>query len=73
MTTNTARRLSRLEAKTTPGRLVVCLCATHAGRRNLPPGEHLPDCPAVTAGRRDVVLRVKYSEPSPTINAILPL
>ena len=70
MTTNTARRLSRLEAKTTPGRLVVCLCATHAGRRNLPPGEHLPDCPAVTAGRRDVVLRVTYAAPIPAPMAL---
>ena len=66
-------RLSRLEAQTARGRVVVCQCATQAGRRNLPPGEHFPDCPALTARGRDVVLRVKYSEPSPTTLAILPL
>ena len=60
MTTNTARRLSRLEAKH-PGRVVVCQCATHAGRRNLPPGEHFPDCPALTAAARDTVLKVTYA------------
>ena len=67
----TSRRLSRLEAARR-GRLLVCSCATHNGRVNLPPGEHFPDCPALAAGRRDVVLRVKYSEPSPTTRAILP-
>ena len=52
-------RLSRLEAVTTPGRVVVCQCATHAGRRNVT--EHAPDCPALAAGRRDVVLKVTYA------------
>ena len=54
-------RLSRLEAQTARGAVVVCQCATRNGRRNLPPGEHAPDCPALAAGRRDVVLKVTYA------------
>ena len=57
----TSRRLSRLEAKTARGKLLVCSCARHNGRVNLPPGEHFPDCPALAAGRRDVVLKVRYA------------
>ena len=57
----TSRRLSRLEAVKRRGRLLVCSCATHNGRVNLPPGEHFPDCPALAAGRRDVVLTVRYA------------
>ena len=52
-------RLSRLEAVTTPGRVVVCQCATQAGRRNV--NEHAPDCPALTAAARDTVLKVTYA------------
>ena len=57
----TSRRLAQLEAKTARGKLLVCRCATLAGRRNLPPGEHLGDCPALTAAARDVVIRVTYA------------
>ena len=63
-------RLSRLEAKTARGAVVVCQCATQAGRRNLPPGEHFPDCPALTARGRDVVLRVTYAAPIPAPMAL---
>ena len=63
-------RLSRLEAKTARGAVVVCSCATLAGRRNLPPGEHFPDCPALTALPRDVVIRVTYAAPIPAPMAL---
>ena len=53
-------RLARLEAVKRRGKLLVCRCATHNGRRNLPPGEHLGDCPALTAAPRDTVLTVRY-------------
>ena len=62
MTTNTARRLAVLEAQTARGAVVVCQCATLAGRRNVE--EHFPDCPALTALPRDVVIRVTY-DPRP--------
>jgi hypothetical protein len=62
----TDTRLSRLEARRLPPRrLVTCLCAKRNGRRNLPDGEHLGDCPASTADRRDVVLTVRYDSPRP--------
>ena len=61
-------RLSRLEAKTARGAVVVCSCATQAGRRNV--NEHAPDCPALTAGRRDVVLTVRYAAPIPAPMAL---
>ena len=61
----TSRRLSRLEAKTARGKLLVCRCATHNGRVNLPPGEHLGDCPALAAPPRDVVIRVRYATRAP--------
>ena len=70
MTTNTARRLAALEAQTARGAVVVCQCATQAGRRNLPPGEHFPDCPALAAGRHDVVFRVTYAAPIPAPMAL---
>ena len=57
----TSRRLAQLEAKTARGKLLVCSCATRNGRRNLPLGEHLPDCPALAAAARDVVLTVRYA------------
>ena len=58
-TKTTARRIEALEAKTTPpGKLLVCSCATHAGRRNIT--EHETDCPALTAAPRDTVLTVHY-------------
>ena len=60
MTTNTARRIEALEARTARGKLVTCLCATHAGRRNVT--EHEPGCPALTAAKRDTVLTVRYTE-----------
>ena len=56
----TSRRLSRLEAKTARGKLLVCRCATHNGRRNLPPGEHLPGCPVLAARDGDNVIRVVF-------------
>lgn len=55
----TSRRLSRLEAKTARGKLLVCRCATRNGRRNV--NEHAPDCPAAAAAPRDVVLKVTYA------------
>ena len=54
------KRLSLLEAARR-GKLLTCLCATRNGRVNLPPGEHFGDCPALAAGRRDVVLKVRYA------------
>ena len=57
----TSRRLSRLEAKTARGKLLVCRCATQAGRRNLPDGEHFGGCPALDVQPRDVVLKVRYA------------
>ena len=57
----TSRRLSRLEAVKRRGAVVVCQCATKNGRVNLPDGEHIGDCPALDAGRRDVVLKVRYA------------
>jgi hypothetical protein len=63
MRANTARRLARLEAKhNPPARVLVCLCATHNARHNLPAGAHLPDCPALEASERDRVVRVVYGE-----------
>ena len=63
MTTNLARRLAQLEAARRPAaRLWVCRCATHNLRENLPSGEHLPDCPALTAGDNDTVIRVLYAD-----------
>ena len=69
-TSATSRRLAQLEAKTARGAVVVCSCATLAGRRNLPPGEHFPDCPAVTALPRDVVIKVTYAAPIPAPMAL---
>ena len=63
MTTATlTRRLERIEAARRPAaRLLVCGCATHNGRENLPSGEHLPDCPAAAAGPADRVIVVCYA------------
>lgn len=53
-------RLAALEKRNLPGaKLLVCSCATRAGRRNVE--GHDPDCPALTAAQRDVVLVVRYT------------
>jgi len=64
MTSKTlARRLDALElARRGPARLVVCRCATANRRENLPSGEHLPDCPARTAGDGDNLVIVRYED-----------
>ena len=58
-TSATSRRLAQLEAQTARGAVVVCSCATRAGRLSV--NEHAPDCPALTAGGRDTVLTVRYA------------
>ena len=63
MTKQIDSRLAALEKRDAPpGKLLVCSCATSAGRRNVE--EHFPDCPALTALPRDVVIRVTY-DPRP--------
>ena len=59
--TNLARRLDAIQARR-PARLLVCCCAMHNGRENLPRGEHLPDCPARAAGDGDNVIVVRYDD-----------
>jgi len=62
-TATLTRRLERIEAARRPAaRLLVCRCATANGRENLPSGEHLPDCPARTAGDGDHVIVVRYAD-----------
>ena len=52
-------RLAALEKRDAPpARLLVCSCATSAGRLNVE--GHDPGCPALSAAQRDVVLVVRY-------------
>ena len=54
-------RLAALEKRDAPpGKLLVCSCATNAGRRNVE--GHAPGCPALAAAKRDTVLTVRYTE-----------
>lgn len=72
--TNLAKRLERIEAARRPaGRLCVCRCATHNGRENLPSGEHLPDCPVLTAGPGDSVIRVLYEDRARVVEPLGPM
>lgn len=63
-------RLAALEKRhTPPGRVLVCFCATNEGRRNMPAGEHLDDCPALSVGPCDTLVRVVYGDvPEPSDN-----
>ena len=61
MTKQIDARLAALEKRDAPPRrLLVCSCATNAGRRNVE--GHAPGCPALTAAKRDTVLVVRYAE-----------
>ena len=54
-------RLAALEKRDAPpGKLLVCSCATSAGRRNVE--GHAPGCPALTAEKRDTLLVVRYAD-----------
>ena len=54
-------RLAALEKRSDPpAKLLVCLCARHAGRRNVE--GHAPGCPVLDAGPRDNVLIVRYTD-----------
>ena len=60
MTKATARRLARLELQRNPAparAVVVCFCGT---RRS--DGAHDADCPALTAGDGDNVVRVVFGD-----------
>ena len=59
MTKQIDARLAALEKRSAPpGKLLVCSCATSAGRRNVE--GHTPGCPALTAEKRDTLLVVRY-------------
>lgn len=59
-------RLAALEKRNAPpARVFVCMCAEHNGFVNLPPGEHLPGCPALAARDGDNVIRVVYGDAQP--------
>ena len=59
-------RLAALEKRNAPpARVLVCMCAIHNDRRNLPPGEHLPGCPVLAARDGDNVVRVVFGAVQP--------
>ena len=63
------RRVDALErANLPPARFFVCDCARRNGRVNLPSGEHLPGCPALTAGDTDIVCVMTYETDTTNVN-----